>query len=264
MKKIITTILFAAIILMSASAATVKNDYFTLTTPDDSWFLTNDDALRPYGARVDVARMDARGATLELARIDYIEGAFDPLLYLTHQVLEKKDVFCRTATNFTDVYDSFLAHRPTQSVQFKKTSNNYTYDCEAAAFNVGYGTVLVIMAHRNGIPSLIGRVLDALIFNVDTTPVTTAAQCVNAASKVVSRHHLPIGPERTEHVAIERSGDDMPALMVGVVAGDLGAAGRDDLEQLAHIPIRFSSRTYRAHRQTLFAGHHPTARHRRR
>lgn len=206
MKKIITTILFAAIVLMSASAATVKNDYFTLTTPDDSWFLTNDDALRPYGARVDVARMDARGATLELARIDYIEGAFDPLLYLTHQVLEKKDVFCRTATNFTDVYDSFLAHRPTQSVQFKKTSNNYTYDCEAAAFNVGYGTVLVIMAHRNGIPSLIGRVLDALIFNVDTTPVTTAAQCVNAASKVVSRHHLPIG--NNEHLSgVEMSGD---------------------------------------------------------
>jgi LysM repeat protein len=206
MKKILTTILFATIILMSTSAATVKNDYFSLTTPDDSWFLTNDDALRPYGARVDVARMDARGATLELARIDYIEGAFDPLLYLTHQVIEKKDIFCRAATNFTDVYESFLAHRPAQCVQFKKSSNNYTYDCEAMTFNVGYGTVLVIMAHRNGMPSMISRVLDGLTFYVDTTPVTTAAQCVNAASKVVARHHLPIG--NNEHLSgVEMSGD---------------------------------------------------------
>ena len=54
--------------------------------------------------------------------------------------------------------------------------------------------------------------------------------------------------ERADDGAVECGGDDMPALMVGVVAGDLGTAGRDDLEQLAHIPIRFSSRTCRAHR----------------
>ena len=199
MKKIISTILLATIVVLSTSAATVKNEYFTLTTPDDGWLLTNDDALRPYGARVDIARMDARGATLELARIDYIEGAFNPLLYLTHQVVEKKDVFCRAATNFSQVYESFVAHREAKCVQFKKTSNNYTYDCEASTFNVGYGTVLIITAHRVGNPSMISRVLDNLVFTVDTTPVNTAAQFVNAASKVVARHHLPIG--NNEHLS---------------------------------------------------------------
>ena len=199
MKKNVTTILLAALVMLNASAAMVKNEFFTLTTPDDSWFLTNDDALRPYGARVDVARMDARGATLELARIDYIEGAFDPLLYLTHQVVEKKDVFCRAATNFTDIYESFMAGQVAQCVQFKKTSNHYTYDCEATAFNIGYGTVLVITAHRDGDPSMVTRVLNNLTFTVDTTPTTTAAQCVAAASKVVARHHLPIG--NNEHLS---------------------------------------------------------------
>ncbi len=199
MKKNVTTILLAALVMLNASAAMVKNEFFTLTTPDDSWFLTNDDALRPYGARVDVARMDARGATLELARIDYIEGAFDPLLYLTHQVVEKKDVFCRASTNFTDIYESFMAGQVAQCVQFKKTSNHYTYDCEATAFNIGYGTVLVITAHRTGDPSMVTRVLNNLTFTVDTTPTTTAAQCVAAASKVVARHHLPIG--NNEHLS---------------------------------------------------------------
>ena len=102
------TIIMAAVALMGM-AATVENEFFTISTPDDSWFLANDDALRPYGARVDVTRLDARGATLELARIDYIEGAFDPTLYLQKQVVGKKDIFCQTATDFTDIYDSRLA-----------------------------------------------------------------------------------------------------------------------------------------------------------
>lgn len=205
MKRFLTLTL-TILAVVSASAATVKNEYFSVTTPDDSWFLTNDDALRPYGARVDVARMDARGATLELARIDYIEGAFDPLLYLNNQVVAKKDVFCRSASEITQVYESYLAGHTTQCVNFKKTSNNYNYDCEAMTFNVGYGTVLILTAHRSGSPSLINRVLDAITFNVDTTPMATAAQCVNAASKVVAKHHLPIG--NNEHLSgVEMSND---------------------------------------------------------
>ena len=102
------TIIMAVVALMGM-AATVENEFFTISTPDDSWFLANDDALRPYGARVDVTRLDARGATLELARIDYIEGAFDPTLYLQKQVVGKKDIFCHSATHITDIYASTLA-----------------------------------------------------------------------------------------------------------------------------------------------------------
>ena len=174
----------AAVAIAPAHAATVENNFFKLTTPDDSWFLTNDDALRPYGARVDIARMDARGATLELARIDYIEGAFDPRLYLTHQVVEKKDVFCRAATNITAIYDSYLAGRECPCVQFNKRSNGYDYQCEAMVYNVGYGTCMVIMAHRAGTPSLVARIIDGITFKVDTATLTTSAQMVAAAQRV--------------------------------------------------------------------------------
>ncbi len=200
------TIIVLAVAALFSSAATVENEYFAFSTPDDSWFLTNDDALRPYGARVDVSRNDARGATLELARIDYIEGAFDPLLYLTRQVLHKKDVFCRSATDFSSPFEYFLAGFDGQCVQFKKTSNNYNYDCEAVAFNVGYGTCMVIMAHRADQPSLIGRLISSIRFKVDTTPITTVAGYVAAAGKVVKRHHLPIG--NNEHLSgVELSPD---------------------------------------------------------
>ena len=196
------TILMVMVALMS-QAATVENEFFTISTPDDSWFLTNDDALRPYGARVDVTRLDARGATLELARIDYIEGAFDPTLYLQNQVVGKKDLFCRTATEITEIYDSGLVGFEAKGVGFKKTSNNYLYECEALAFNAGYGTFLVIMAHRTGEPSLIGRIVGTMTCKTDLTPLTTTSMMVQAAKKVVAKHHLPIG--NNEHL----SGVDM-------------------------------------------------------
>ena len=188
-----------AMVAMTGIAATVENEYFSISTPDDSWFLANDDALRPYGTRVDVTRLDARGATLELARIDYIEGAFEPAIYLRKQVIEKKDIFCRTATNFTDVHPSTLAGFEAQSVAFKKSSNNYTYDCEAVAFNAGYGTFLVIMAHREGNPSLIARIVGSMTCKTDVAPLSTTSQMVNAAKKVVAKHHLPIG--NNEHLS---------------------------------------------------------------
>ena len=205
-RYILLLIMTVAMAIGSAHAATVENNFFKITTPDDSWFLTNDDALRPYGARVDIARMDARGATLELARVDYIEGAFDPALYLTHQVVEKKDVFCRAATNITPIYDSYLAGRECPCVQFSKRSNGYDYQCEAMAYNVGYGTFMVIMAHRVGTPSLVARIIDGITYKVDTSKLTTSAQMVNAAQQVVSRHHLPIG--NNEHLSgVEMSKD---------------------------------------------------------
>lgn len=192
------TIIMAAVALMGM-AATVENEFFTISTPDDSWFLANDDALRPYGARVDVTRLDARGATLELARIDYIEGAFDPTLYLRKQVVEKKDIFCHSATNITEVYPAAVAGFAAQGVGFKKVSNNYAYECEAMAFNAGYGTFLVIMAHRSGEPSLIGRIVESIKCKTDVTTLSTTSLMVKAAQKVVAKHHLPIG--NNEHLS---------------------------------------------------------------
>ncbi len=188
-----------AVVAMTGFAATVENEFFTISTPDDSWFLSNDDALRPYGARVDVTRLDAKGATLELARIDYIEGAFDPAIYLKKQVIEKKDIFCRAASDFTDVYPSAIAGFEAQGVGFKKTSNNYSYECEALAFNAGYGTFLVITAHREGDPSLISRIVGSMKCKTDVTPLHATSLMVQAAQKVVARHHLPIG--NNEHLS---------------------------------------------------------------
>ena len=205
MKRYLSIIVALVAVTTTVGAATVENDFFRISTPDDSWFLTNDDALRPYGARVDIARVDARGATLELARVDYIEGAFDPHLYLTKQVVEKKDVFCRTATGFSDVYESRIAGYDCQSVHFKKSSNGYDYDCEAMTYNAGYGTFLIIMAHRSGSPSLVGRIVETMTYKFDTTPMTTSALLVAAARQVVMKHHLPIG--NNEHL----SGVDLSA-----------------------------------------------------
>ena len=188
-----------AFVALMTQAATVENEFFSISTPDDSWFLANDDALRPYGARVDVTRLDAKGATLELARIDYIEGAFDPTIYLEKQVVGKKDIFCHSATDFTDVYPSALAGFEAQSVGFKKTSNNYSYDCEAVAFNAGYGTFLVITAHRAGEPSLISRIVGSMKCKTNITPLYTTASMVTAAQAVVAKHHLPIG--NNEHLS---------------------------------------------------------------
>lgn len=197
MRRLFTILM--AVVAMMGMAATVENEFFTISTPDDSWFLTNDDALRPYGARVDVTRLDARGATLELARVDYIEGAFDPTLYLQKQVVGKKDLFCHSATDFTDVYPSVMAGFEAQSVGFKKMSNNYTYECEAVAFNAGYGTFLVITAHRVGEPSLIGRIVGTMKCKTDIAPLHTTALMVKAAQAVVAKHHLPIG--NNEHLS---------------------------------------------------------------
>lgn len=212
MRRLFTILL--ATVAMTTNAATVENEFFSVSTPDDSWFLMSDDALRPYGARVDVSRNDARGATLELARIDYIEGAFDPLLYLTLQVIEKKDIFCRTATDFSDVYPSTIAGFAAQSVAFKKTSNNYSYDCEAVVFNVGYGTFMVIMAHRNDQPSLIKRIVNSLTCKVDASPLTTTAAMAKAAQLVVSKHHLPIG--NNEHLSGATMAPDTSTLTLKV------------------------------------------------
>ncbi len=206
MKRYFFTILAVVAMVMGANGATVSNEYFSLTTLDDSWFLTNDDALRPYGARVDVSRVDARGATLELARVDYIEGAFDPLLYLTRQVIEKKDVFCRSASGFSEIYESYVAGHECQAVGFKKRSNNYDYDCEAMAYNVGFGTFFIITAHRANNPTMVGRLVDGIQYNIETKALTTTSEYVAAASKVVARHHLPIG--NNEHLSgVEMSGD---------------------------------------------------------
>lgn len=208
--------MLVALVAINATAATIENEYFTLTTPDDSWMLVADDALRPYGARVDMSRSDARGATLELARIDYIEGAFDPALYLTKQVVEKKDVFCRAATDLTSIIDTHFAGFAAQSVQFKKTSNRYTYDCEALAFNAGYGTFFIIMAHRSDQPSVISRIVSSLTCKMDTSPLTTAAQMIEKARVVVKKHHLPIG--NNEHLSnVEMSADSSTVTLQVVV-----------------------------------------------
>jgi len=206
MARFFTIFLTFVALAVSAGAATVENEFFSITTPDDSWFLNNDDALRPIGARVDIARLDARGATLELARVDYIEGAFAPEAYLKMQVTGKKDVFCKTATDFTSITEYSLAGLTGKCVQFKKTSNNYNYDCEAVALNAGFGTFFIVMAHRADQPSLISRIMSTLKCKVDTTPLTTIQAYVNAASQVVKKHHLPIG--NNEHLSgVELSPD---------------------------------------------------------
>jgi len=187
----IAIITLMMIVAMAAVATTIENRYFALTTPDDSWAVSDDDgAWSRMGARALVSRSDMRRVALDLARIDYLEVPFTPESYLRSQVVERRDIFCKGADSIGAIADTTLLGHPAKTVRFTKHANGHTYQCSATAATVGFGTLFVIQGRQQGQPNVIGRVVSALQMRCDTTTLQGTAQLVKAAQRVLRQHPL--------------------------------------------------------------------------
>jgi len=190
MRRLLTLTLLA-MAAMVAVASTIENRYFTLTTPDDSWAVSDDaGAWSRMGARAMVSRSDLHRIALDLARIDYLEIPFTPDSYLRTQVVERKDIFCKTADSIGAITDTTMLGRPAKTIQFTKHANGHTYLCSATAMTVGFGTLFIIQGRQQGQPNVIGRVVNALQMRCDTTTLQGTAQLVQAAQRVLKHHTL--------------------------------------------------------------------------
>lgn len=190
MRRIVTMTMMVAVALI-ALATTIENRYFALTTPDDSWAVSDDEgAWSRMGARAMISRSDARRVALDVARIDYLEMPFTPQSYLQSQVVERKDIFCKSADSIGAIGDTIMLGRPAKTVQFTKHTNGHTYLCSATAMTVGFGTLCIIQGRQQGQPNVIGRVVSALEMRCDTTTLHGTRQLVKAAQRVLKRHPL--------------------------------------------------------------------------
>ena len=194
MKKILMMMWMSVAALASQAISTIDNDYYTLTAPDDSWIVQTDGTvLQSVGGRAMLHRNDARRHIMELARIDYLDGAFDPAEYLHEQVIEQRDVFCKNAIGFSEVQDTWFCGFNAKQVLFSKSSGGTTYQCAALVFNAGFTTFFIIKGHRSDMPDVVGTVLNSMTFHCDTTQLVTTADYVKAVSATLLRHRLPIG-----------------------------------------------------------------------
>ncbi len=172
----------------AAVAGSISNDYFTLTTPDDSWWLNDDGgALSGVGARAMVYRNDSHQHILELARIDVIDGAFSPQLYLEQQLVRGADPFAHGATGWSEVADTTFAGLPAKRVLFAKEQHGQRYNCLAISCNAGYTTMLVIQAYRSTEANVVGWVVSQLQLKTPATQLTTAAQLVGGAQAMLKK-----------------------------------------------------------------------------
>lgn len=190
-QRFATLTLTLVMALATVLASTIENRYFALTTPDDSWAVSDDGgAWSRMGARAHISRSDLTQKALDLARIDYVEVPFTSESYLRSQVLQRRDIFCKGADSIGAIGDTILLGRAAQRVHFTKQANGHTYHCTAMAMTVGFGTLFVIQARQLGQPNVIGRVVSALQFKCDTTTLRGTAQLVPAAQHVLKHHPL--------------------------------------------------------------------------
>lgn len=199
--------LLTALTIMATRAATIENKYFSLTTPDDSWSMNDDGgAWSRMGGRVMISRTDGTHAAMDLARIDYLEIPFTPESYLKSQVVQKRDIFCKSAQELSEVADTTLLGRPAKRIHFSKHANGHTYRCTATAMTVGFGTLFIIQGRQEGQPNVIGRVVNALQFKCDTTTLRGTAQLVAAAQRVLKLHPIvTTGIDELKDVALPDS-----------------------------------------------------------
>ena len=191
MRRIVTITMMVAVATLVAIASTIENRYFALTTLDDSWAVNDDGgAWSRMGARAMISRSDIHHVALDLARIDYLEMPFTPETYLQSQVVERKDIFCKSADSIGAIADTTMLGRPAKTVRFTKHANGHIYLCSATAMTVGFGTLCIIQGRQQGQPNVIGRVVNALQFRCDTTTLHGTAQLVKAAQRVLKHHPL--------------------------------------------------------------------------
>lgn len=188
-----TAALLCACSAFALHAGEYANEHFSFTTPDDSWIITTDNLNRhSVTERVSVHRSDAKRHVIELARIDFMEAPFAPQAYLEELVIGRKDVFCRAGRDFSAVGDTTFCGYTAKRVTFTKTSNDYTYLCEALAFNTGFNTYLIIIAHRDNVANVVGWILGQMKFLGDNVPLNTSVDYVAAAQRVLAKHNIAI------------------------------------------------------------------------
>lgn len=191
MRKILALAVMAIMAVAVMHAATVSNDYFTLSTPDDSWTVSTDPSMHAIGTRVMVQRGSSRGIS-ELARIDVIAAPFSPAGYIESQAVGRRDPFCREAQQLSAVADTTFAGRPAKRVTFTKQSHGTTYQCAAIAFNAGFNTFYVVTGRRSNLPDVVGAVAGEMKFKCDTARLATVVQYVRAAKGVLAKHNMQI------------------------------------------------------------------------
>ncbi len=183
---------------INGMAEMIENNYFSISTPDDSWYMGNDGgALQSIGARARLFRNDASHHIMELGRVDCIDGAFAPAEYLKQQILEGHDVFAKNAHGFSSIADTTMAGFGAKRVHFVKTQQvkqqTNIYHCTAIAFNAGFSTFLIIEAHRSDVANVVGWILGTgMNVKLSATPLETVAQYVTAAGEVLKKHRLPV------------------------------------------------------------------------
>ena len=191
MRRIVTITMMVAVATLVAIASTIENRYFALTTPDDSWAVNDvGGAWSRMGAGAMISRSDIHHVALDLARMDYLEMPFTPETYLQSQVVERKDIFCKSADSIGAIADTTMLGRPAKTIGFTKHANGHTYVCSATAMTVGFGTLFVIQGRQQGQPNVIGRVVNALQMRCDTTTLQGTARLVQAAQRVLKHHGL--------------------------------------------------------------------------
>lgn len=186
-----------AIVAIAASAAawsaTIGNPYFSLTMPDDSWMLSDDGGtLRSLGARV-IAWRRSGDLTSELIRIDCVDGAFSPGLYLRQQLVERHDRFAQGAFGFSDIADTTLLGIKGARLHFSKRFSGHNYMCTAIALGAGFSTLLIIEAHRSDLADVVGYVVGTgLTLKCDTSQLVTVDQLCRGAQTALKKHRLPV------------------------------------------------------------------------
>lgn len=188
--------IIALVALMAAVAgrcAIIENDYFSLTTPDDSWLLSDDaGALRSLGARA-IAWRRSGEHTSELIRIDCVDGAFDPARYLQQQIVERRDRFAAGAQQLSAIADTTVCGVGGARIHFVKSQSGSNYLCTAIALQAGFTTYIIITAHRADLADVVGYVVGTgLKLKADVTRLTTVSQLCHGAQTALQKHRLPV------------------------------------------------------------------------
>lgn len=191
--KLLILALVALVTAMESQGATIENDYFALTTPDDSWLLSDDaGVLKSIGARA-IAWRRSGEMTSELIRIDCVDGAFDPQRYLQQQMVERHDRFAAGAQQLSAIADTSVLGLQGACIHFVKTQSGRQYRCTAMALGAGFSTLLVITAHRADLADVVGYVVGTgLKLKCDTSRLTTVAQLCQGAQAALKKHRLPV------------------------------------------------------------------------
>ncbi len=193
-RHILVTLTLLAACALSALAAGVSNEAFSISSPGDSWVLHNlTPSMRSIGSGATITHYGSDQKAMELVGITCLDGAFDPAEYIDRQVMRRQDIFAKAASDLSAVTDTVFLRYPAKIIHFTKQQGNGKFLCSALAFNVGFTTFYIVQGHDTAINPYTTTLLQSLKINTDTARLTTTASYVKAITKVLKRHNLTIG-----------------------------------------------------------------------